>query len=352
MDRRFLQTTHGRLGCVTCHGGDPSASDPALAHRGLISRPSDDPLKPCGGCHPDVAATFTRSLHFTARGMETGLRALTGPVRWGPVTPAFRASCRSCHAACGDCHVSRPPYRPQPPTLLGGLLAGHLFVRTPPVEATCAGCHSGRVWPEFTGQYEGFPADVHFSRAKMTCLSCHTGAQLHGQGEATADTRYAVSTRPACTSCHPSAAPGARGLRVHTVHGTRLACQVCHGGIAKSCFGCHPGRGATSRPMLKIGRNVRPELPSAYVLLRHVPTTREMLDRPTGLAGALANFDRIPTWKAATPHTIQRVTARSRTCGSCHNTPSLFLRLQDLDPQDSQANGRVVTGPPLPLPDR
>ena len=115
---------------------------------------------------------------------------------------------------------------------------------------------------------------------------------------------------------------------------------------------CHAGTGATSQPALKIGRNLRPELPYRFVLLRHVPTTRDMIDRLTGLTDTLANFDRVPTWKTATPHNIQRTTARSQSCAACHNNPNLFLKLKDLNPSDSQANGQVVTGQPLPIPSR
>jgi thiosulfate/3-mercaptopyruvate sulfurtransferase len=281
--------------------------------------------------------------------MENGLRALAGSVRWSMTRKPFQAACQSCHATCGDCHVSRPPYRPQPPTILGGFLDGHQFAKSPPTEATCGGCHSGRVAPEFTGAYEGFPADVHFSKAGMTCTSCHTAGQLHGDGTAPPN-RRAVSNKPSCTTCHPSAAPGQSRLRAHNVHGDRLHCAVCHGGILKSCDGCHVGEGSKSRPTLKIGRNTDPNIPHKYTLMRHVPTTSTMIDRLTGLANTLVNFDRIPTWKPATPHNIQRVTARSRTCDACHNNANLFLRLQDLDPKGSQANGRVVTAPPRPIP--
>lgn len=238
------------------------------------------------------------------------------------------------------------------PLTLGGLQNGHLFAKTPPMSLTCNGCHGGRVAAEYTGQYEGLPADVHFAKGRMACTDCHTGAQMHGQGATTAPNRFAVKTRPSCLDCHPDAAPGNGPLQAHNVHGGRLACQICHGGISKSCVNCHAGQGATSFPALKIGPNLRPELPYTYTLLRHVPTTRDMLDRLTNLENTLANFDRIPTWKTATPHTIQRVTARSQSCAACHNNPNLFLQLKDLDPNDSQANGKVVTPPPLPIPSR
>jgi thiosulfate/3-mercaptopyruvate sulfurtransferase len=265
--------------------------------------------------------------------------------------PAFDRSCQSCHATCGDCHVSKPPYSNNP-LILGGLQSGHLFAKKPPMEITCAGCHGGRVAAEYMGQYEGFPADVHFAKAKMGCIDCHTAAQLHGAGSATATTRFAVATRPKCVDCHPAAAPGKSAVRPHNVHGAKLSCQTCHGGIGKSCVNCHAGSGATSVPALKIGRNLRPELPFTYTLLRHVPTTRDMIDRVTKLENTLVNFDRVPTWKTATPHNIQRITARSSSCASCHNNANLFLRLRDLDPNDSQANGHVVTAPPLPIPIR
>ncbi len=247
--------------------------------------------------------------------------------------------------------MDRPPFNNNP-LILGGLQNGHMFAKTPPMNLTCAGCHGGRVAAEYTGQYEGFPADVHYTKAKMTCTDCHTGAQMHGVGSATAPNRFAVTGGPSCLSCHPDAAAGKSKIQAHNVHGGKLACQVCHGGISKSCTNCHAGQGAASFPALKIGLNLRSELPYQYVLLRHVPTTRDMLDRLTGLVNTIQNFDRVPTWKTATPHSIQRVTARSRSCDACHNSPNLFLRLQDLNPNDTQANGKVVTGPPLQVPSR
>ncbi|HEY3247180.1 MAG TPA: hypothetical protein VGK88_02660 [bacterium] len=320
------------------------------AHRGLVGRPSDNPQKACGSCHPDIAANFTKSLHFTTHGQETGLRALTGAVRWTAAKPAYQKACASCHATCGDCHVSKPPYSNNP-LILGGLQNGHLFAKKPPMVLTCSGCHGGRVAAELTGQYEGFPADVHYTKGKMTCTDCHSGAQMHGDGTTPAN-RFAVKNGPECLDCHPDAAAGRSRNRSHTVHGGSLSCQVCHSAVSKSCNNCHAGAGATSFPALKIGLNLRPETPNRYVLLRHVPTTRDMIDRLTGLVNTLQNFDRVPTWKTATPHSIQRVTARSQSCAACHNNPTLFLRIQDLNPSDSQANGKVVTGPPLPIPTR
>jgi len=127
-------------------------------------------------------------------GIRAGLRALTGAVRWAAAKPAYQAACHSCHATCGDCHVSKPPYRPAPPTVLGGLLRGHQFVRTPPMGDTCSGCHGGRVAAEYTGQYEGLPADVHFAKTKMTCTDCRAAAQLHTEG-GPAPNRFAVMGR-------------------------------------------------------------------------------------------------------------------------------------------------------------
>ena len=40
-DAEFLQSTHGKVGCVICHGGDSREEDKELAHADLIIDPSD-----------------------------------------------------------------------------------------------------------------------------------------------------------------------------------------------------------------------------------------------------------------------------------------------------------------------
>jgi hypothetical protein len=122
-------------------------------------------------------------------------------------------------------------------------------------------------------------------------------------------------------------------------------------GAYKSCFNCHVGldenglaylKTDDSQMTFKIGRNpLRSEArPWEYVLVRHVPVV------PDTFAfygeGLLPAFDSAPTWKYATPHNIQRVTAQNQSCESCHDNPDLFLMADDVDPEERQANAAVI----------
>lgn len=47
--------------CGACHGGDPLADEPLVAHAGLRD-PLSDPARSCAGCHDDAAARVERYL--------------------------------------------------------------------------------------------------------------------------------------------------------------------------------------------------------------------------------------------------------------------------------------------------
>lgn len=165
---------HLSQGCVTCHKGDDQAKDRAKAHAGFEKKPSND-LETCSPCHEDIAKNYSRSLHFTTAGFKNGVSPRFSPMEAKTFdSKVFMQSCNSCHATCGDCHVKSP-------TISGvstGLLAGHKFVRRDDAK-TCALCHGGRVYPEFTGDYGG-NADVHYQKG-MTCTDCHKPLELPGK---------------------------------------------------------------------------------------------------------------------------------------------------------------------------
>ena len=192
-------------GCETCHKGDPKASEKAEAHKGLVPRPSRNPEAVCAACHEKEVANVKTSLHFTVRGDENYLK-LVSAHRWADVQPVFAQACQSCHASCGDCHVSKAK------SARGGLMNGHDFSKRPPMENACGTCHGGRVYPEYTGKNEGFPPDVHWQQAKMDCVACHPASQLHGDGTAYPN-RHAVKSKPSCLGCHPNAKAGKNTAR-------------------------------------------------------------------------------------------------------------------------------------------
>ena len=106
----FQATEHGQMACTDCHGGVQSA-DKGAAHEGLIASPSDDPSTYCGSCHEEVTAAVPNSLHGTLAGYWTAIDARTVPENHPQLEEMFGNHCASCHASCGDCHISRPRQR-------------------------------------------------------------------------------------------------------------------------------------------------------------------------------------------------------------------------------------------------
>ena len=345
----FMKTVHGIAACTDCHGG-VQAPDKASAHVRLVADPSAE-SKACEKCHADTAHAAATSLHTTLAGYWTTLDARATPANHSKLEQAFNNHCSSCHTTCGDCHIS------QPNSVGGGLLSGHVFEKTPPMTRTCTACHGSRVGAEYLGKHEDIPGDVHFREARMSCMACHKGADLHGS-PAGADTgRYDGAAAPLCKDCHPTV--GAKGDTIvqHTLHGDKLQCQVCHSVEYTSCDGCHVAISEkTGAPFYKtegdyltfsIGLNTRQDAtrPWKYVTVRHVPIS------PDSFAyygeNLLPNFDALPTWAYATPHNIQRKTPQNAACSNCHGNPALFLTADKVKPEELKANqGVIVPNPP------
>ncbi len=107
-------STHAQhdIGCEKCHGGDPTASDAALAHRGV--QPASDPASrihathlaaTCGSCHAEQLAAFQKTSH------------------------AKQLKEKGQGATCMTCHDAMATSLPSPATL----------------EARCATCHAKRL---------------------------------------------------------------------------------------------------------------------------------------------------------------------------------------------------------------
>ncbi len=377
----FPGTVHGQMSCTACHGGQV-VDDKEAAHEGLIADPSYDAEATCGSCHPDVLAMNEHSLHRTLQGYWTTLEARMGTAgqsaeEWetgdlseqhGAVGAMFNNHCASCHATCGDCHVS------QPGSVGGGFISGHNFNATPSMTRNCTACHGSRVGNEFLGKHEGLLADVHFRQGRMSCVSCHTSAEMHGQpgnceqchnapeGSALPppDHRYSGVQSPRCETCHVKASVGGDDIEMHEVHGGDLSCQVCHSISYTSCDGCHVQLSdETGLPYFYtegsyltflIGRNTRQsyDRPYRYVPVRHVPIAETSFTFYG--KDLLPFFDALPTWVYTTPHNIQRQTPQNASCEACHGNESLFLTADKVRPEELGANlGVIVTTIPGPI---
>ncbi len=363
---KFPDSAHVLIGCTDCHGGVHSV-EKEEAHQGLVANPSEDPEAVCGRCHPNVVASAKDNLHNNLAGYWTVLDERSLPQDHPALEEMFGNHCASCHATCGECHIS------QPKPVGGGLVNGHEFSRTPSMTRNCTACHGSRVGNEFLGKHEGLMADVHFRQGRMGCIDCHTGQEMHGSpaecqtchaGPEGAqipppDHRYAGVQSPRCETCHAVVSTGQDGILMHQMHGNTLSCQVCHSISYTSCDGCHVAVSEqTDNPFFEtegsyltflIGRNPLKsyERPYEYVPVRHVPISRDSFEF-YGIE-TLANFDEMETWRYATPHNIQRITPQAEACQNCHDNPDLFLTADKVRQDELEANREVIVDT-LPAP--
>jgi hypothetical protein len=343
-DPEFFESLHARYGCVACHGGT-SATDKDAAHEGLVHDPSKG--QACTTCHAQVVEIQSSSLHTDLEGYFTVLRQRSDEAHWDQLMVGFNIHCTSCHATCGQCHVSRPTF------LEGGLAKGHQFQETPSMNLACTACHGSRVEDEYKGQNEGVRGDVHWTKQGMTCFECHTGDELHGTlGDR--NHRYDGPQEPGCTDtgCHEGIGGSEDTVLNHNdTHLSKLSCQVCHAQPYKHCYNCHVQKDEHGVPyfktdesevFVKIGYNPRQsdERPWEYVVLRHVPVSRDTFAYYG--EDLLPNFDVLPTWTYATPHNVAKNTPQNESCNSCHGNPEVFLTADDVDPDELEANKSVI----------
>jgi len=384
-------SVHAGVSCTACHGGDDSANTRADAHTdGFQAIPGADS---CDTCHSAIAGTAADGLHTTLDGYASILADRGFPEESADQTTAldrYDEQCTKCHTAnsedqtaCGFCHVSVPDQAG------GGLLGGHAFQGTPSMENNCTACHGSRVKDEFYGQNDGlldrnaaaYPdghpygdtayqlqPDVH-KAAGMDCMSCHGGDEIHGEGHPATNEgdRYDVAPAPACTDCHETDAAFEAVTTMHgSSHTDKVDCYVCHAQPYKNCFGCHTDvtedgvsffKNNTADPTLdarkaasdnpgsvhpdalitfRAGINPRFGLDAdakQYSVLRHVPIDEDVFQYSGGaledglITSALVQA--LPTWKYATPHTIQRSTEITSSCNNCHGEDYAAFWLTD-----------------------
>ena len=164
--------------------------DRHIAHMGMVPDPTSDPDEMCGDCHSTEVVMSWTGLHLDLTGFRQALEVRGADLDDPAMQQAFGNHCYTCHASCGQCHVSRPTFTG------GGLTAGHDFQRFPSTSDTCQGCHGARVAAEFTGSVAGAEPSTH-SQVGMDCYDCHNITQLHGSGTARTD-RYDGEGMPTC----------------------------------------------------------------------------------------------------------------------------------------------------------
>ena len=354
----FLNTSHGKIECNSCHQGDPTAFDKENAHKDIIALASDNADVFCGGCHGDIVDNYAHSLHFTQEGYfkrienRSGVNIKNDAVK----LDHFNDECGKCHASCGQCHISRPV------SVNGGFIKGHNFIKTPERDNNCIACHGSRVGAEYMGDNANYVPDLHRYKAPAgKCSFCHFADEMHSSG-LDFDYRYLDTDMPRCENedCHTNVENLEEVNEYHKWHwaekymtGIKLACQVCHSQEYKNCDGCHTGgKGITGSSYMafKIAKN-KFNLESAardydYVTVRHIPIAPDTYD---SWNLALPNYNVEPTWKYTTPHNIKRWTVRTGTAGTdgscnanCHKLTEYYLIKDDLLPYEIDANKDII----------
>jgi hypothetical protein len=334
VDKELLgKDPHFKMGCILCHKGNAKEIKKDEAHKGLVKRPSDN-LRSCVVCHKQITDNYAKSLHYTSAGQRSGVMPRFSKEELKTFDEkVFQQSCRSCHASCGDCHVKGAPVG----GISIGLIAKHKFVKKDEGK-TCAFCHGGRVYPEYTGDYGGSP-DVHYQKG-MLCMDCHKKAELHGDGTAYTSKQH-VKDRPSCKNCHKLGQEAKMTARVaHREHEGKVTCYGCHSGAAyRNCSQCHGGHSAANPGMI-LGLNPRDK--KTLTTLRLIPTVRDTF-APAGIK--MENFDALPNYWDTPAHNIRKRTDRTRNCDACHVDRKNFLTKELLIKDGSKANDSLIVIP-------
>ena len=333
IDKTLLdKDPHFINGCSSCHKGDEKSIDQEKAHTGIIKKPSAD-LKICSDCHGDITKAYQSAPHYTVQGMLNKVsKRLSKKEETIFIEKVFGQSCKSCHASCGDCHVSSPSKE----GTSTGLLRGHSFVKKDEGK-TCAVCHGGRVYPEYTGKHNPSP-DVHFQRG-MACIDCHKKSHLHGGPNGAGKNEKMIQNKPNCSDCHKLGREAKVTARLaHARHEGNVSCYGCHSQSQyNNCYNCHIGKGATSKLGFILG--IDPGDKKTLTTLRAIPVARD-----TFLSAGIKmeSFDEVPDYRSTSVHSIQKSTDRTRSCDTCHVKRKGFLSKDTLMKNGSKANESLI----------
>lgn len=324
------------ISCVDCHAGNNTKpNNMEEAHAGLIADPSEidsEGKNSCNGsdCHDMTVANYGNSLHQKQWGMRKWVALRSGVDKFDQCPQStqdgFNGECTSCHATCGDCHISIPNSAGK------GLVNSHRFSKTPDQANNCTACHGSRIGHDYEGDYDVFPwrsKDVHNANG-FTCLNCHDKAEMHSTVEENTD-RYHYDKLPSCEdpACHSAGDELDQANVYHNTHYDDLSCFVCHSQRYNNCTGCHVDNAWQTDPEyqnnnpvedFRIGLNpLKTEdgegrFRFKFATLRHIPVARDSYNNWG--SPDLPAYDKYPTWKYTSPHSIRKYTARTDTTNS------------------------------------
>lgn len=264
-------------GCVSCHGGDPTGTDEASAHRGLYGLANASYAGRwelgCGSCHEHQVRRMQSSQMFTNAGMIAQIQATwEGEGAGGPFAARegaqvatngepfdhrsvrdldhlsgelYRKFCARCHVAkqnpmtdggghpagCAACHfpyAADGVYRGGDRTMRGKSPHGatHAMQGLPPDEA-CMRCHhrSGRIALSYRGLNDGNNALVP---TRNGLPGPTPGSDERSFTHIAPDAHFAAGME--CIDCHTSREVMGEAYASARMHGQlEISCEDCHG---------------------------------------------------------------------------------------------------------------------------
>lgn len=242
--------------------------------------------------------TFPTSLHKTRPGKQHFYSAAHGGFEQLTGVPMSALPCTACHGPtradgtpidnatyqpdCADCHKQQ-----------GDKVA----------DSVCVACHQ-RQGLERTR----FTDDVHVA-AGMTCMSCHSKREMHGDGKSYVSQLDKGAMDTKCENCHASRVKN----EAHTVHEKSLDCSACHTKAVITCNNCH----FDSQVAGGGRRYYTPAESNFTLLLRRAGSGRIH----TATLQSLIYQDK--TFVVLAPYTAHSVGKKARACDDCHDSANV-----------------------------
>lgn len=218
----FQHDVHDRpgLGCVACHGGDPTADDPEdamSAKHGFKGAPKPGEIpRLCGSCHANEVLIRKFAPNLPTDQLSQYLTSVHGKLNSKGDTKV--ATCISCHGVHGIYAANDPRSSVYPTRVVD----------------TCAKCHAdAKLMAPYgipTNQVAEYKKSVHFEALMdQNDLSAPTCNDCHGSHGATPPGVSSISN--VCGTCHPQN----MDLFQKSPHGKAFAdlgmgaCEACHG---------------------------------------------------------------------------------------------------------------------------
>ena len=254
-----IVTSHGKLGCLACHGGDGEMEDKEAAHQDLIADMSAQDPEKCIICHQDLPNEIPTDRLRVPHG-EVIRRIQEGE--------PCDVHCSDCHGGVGhgfdpvsgetfcsmtvclDCHQER-----NLDIQMADCDACHLGPHDVAVSLTCKDCHtSTETWKEVVLGVH--PVPLPGMHGETDCFQCHQYPDFKGLNDECTDCHVSGHTDWGdhdCAECHDAGATWdlvAETWDAHVEHWDQykgqhlgVSCQGCHfeayAGLDSTCTSCH-----------------------------------------------------------------------------------------------------------------